>query len=63
MHAMIDDLTSQMQSLRQRRFDLGSDVEEKENQVRILRREMNALQNEIHSLDLSFNETKSGNGS
>ena len=58
MHAMIDDLTSQMQSLRQRRFDLGSDVEEKENQVRILRREMNALQNEIHSLDLSLTKQK-----
>lgn len=52
MHAHIDEISSNMQTLRQRRFNKGSQVEEMENQVRLTRREMNSLQNEIHQDEL-----------
>lgn len=53
MHARIDDLTSQIQDYRQRRYEAGVNVEEKENQVRMLRREMNHLQTDIHKMEVS----------
>lgn len=52
MHAHIDSLTEQMQAQRQRRYQIGQQVEEKENDVRKIRRLMNALQSEIHQLDV-----------
>lgn len=58
MHAKIDELTSSMKSLRQRRYEMGEQVEEKENKVRSLRRENNVLQTEIHSLDVSLTKYK-----
>lgn len=52
MHARIDEITSSISSLRKRRYDKGSMVEQLENQMRMTRREMNALQAEIHDAEL-----------
>ncbi|MGN1276152.1 MAG: chromosome segregation protein SMC [Floccifex sp.] len=52
MHAKMDDLTSQIQSLRSRRFNVGNQVEQLENTIRLLRREMNASQSELHSMEI-----------
>ena len=48
MHARIDELTSSMQTLRTRRLNQGKVIEEAENQVRRIRREMQSLQQELH---------------
>ncbi|MGM9948278.1 chromosome segregation protein SMC [Floccifex sp.] len=52
MHAKMDDLTSQIQSYRTRRFQVGNQVEQLENTIRLLRREMNASQSELHSMEI-----------
>ena len=52
MHAHIDDLTASIQALRQRRVNVGNQVEQLENEVRIQRREMSAIQSEIHTLEI-----------
>ena len=52
MHEKIDSLTSNLQTLRQKRYDLGVEVEELEHQVRKQRRQMSSLQNEIHQLEM-----------
>ena len=52
MHARIDEITSSISSLRKRRYDKGSMVEQLENQMRMTRREMNALQSETHDAQL-----------
>lgn len=52
MHAKMDDTSSQISSLRSRRFNVGNQVEKLENDIRLLRREMNALQSEVHALEL-----------
>ena len=56
MHARIDEITSNMQSLRQKRFNKGNQVEEMENQVRLTRREMSSLQSEIHQDELKLTQ-------
>lgn len=53
MHAKIDDLTSQLQTIRQQRFDTGEKVEDLENQMRLMRREMNELQQDIHQSEVT----------
>ncbi len=52
MHAYIDEITASIQSLRQRRMTVGSQVEQLENEMRLQRREMNAIQSEIHALEV-----------
>ena len=52
MHAQIDDLTASIQTLRQRRMNIGGQVEQLENEVRLQRREMNQIQSEIHTLEV-----------
>lgn len=52
MHARIDEITANMQSLRTRRYNKGIQVEEMENQVRLTRREINDLQAQIHADEL-----------
>ena len=54
MHERIDDINARMQSLRKRRFDKGTEVEQLENQLRLTRREMSAAQNDIHSMEVSL---------
>lgn len=48
MHAYIDELNSNIQSLRSRRYNKGSQMESWELEIRNLRRDMNARQQEIH---------------
>ncbi|WP_273477670.1 AAA family ATPase [Faecalicoccus acidiformans] len=52
MHARIDQITGDMQALRKRRYDKGNTVEQMENQMRSIRREMNVLQVDIHDNEL-----------
>lgn len=53
MHAHIDEITGNIASLRKRRYDKGSDVEQMENQVRMTRREINSLKAQIHEAELN----------
>lgn len=52
MHARIDQITSSISGLRKRRYDKGNAVEQMENQMRMTRREINALRSEIHEQEL-----------
>lgn len=52
MHARIDQVTSSISGLRKRRYDKGTLVEQMENQMRMTRREINALRSEIHEQEL-----------
>ena len=58
MHAKIDDLTSNLQTMRQQRFDTGEKVEHLENQMRMMRRDLNSLQQDIHNLDVAQTKYK-----
>ena len=54
MHAVLDSLSLEIQSLRQSRFDKGNDAEQLENQIRLVRREMNSKQSQIHNYEMEI---------
>ena len=58
MHAVLDSLSLEIQSLRQSRFDKGNDVEQLENQIRLVRREMNSKQSQIHNYEMEIVKVK-----
>ena len=58
MHAKLDTLTLQIQNLRQTRFDKGNEAEQMENQIRLIRREMNSKQSEIHTYEMDVVKIK-----
>lgn len=58
MHAVLDSLSLEIQSLRQSRFDKGNDAEQLENQIRLVRREMNSKQSQIHNYEMETVKVK-----
>lgn len=58
MHAVLDSLSLEIQSLRQSRFDKGNDAEQLENQIRLVRREMNSKQSQIHNYEMKIVKVK-----
>lgn len=58
MHAVLDSLSLEIQSLRQSRFDKGNDAEQLENQIRLVRREMNSKQSQIHNCEMEIVKVK-----
>lgn len=58
MHAVLDSLSLEIQSLRQSRFDKGNDAEQFENQIRLVRREMNSKQSQIHNYEMEIVKVK-----
>lgn len=58
MHAVLDSLSLKIQSLRQSRFDKGNDAEQLENQIRLVRREMNSKQSQIHNYEMEIVKVK-----
>ncbi len=52
MHARIDEITANLQTLRARRLNEGTKMEQKEAQIRTLRRESNSMQTQIHQLEI-----------
>lgn len=52
MHARIDEISANIQSLRKRRYDKGNQVEQKETSIRSVRRELSSLQSEMHQMEL-----------
>lgn len=58
MHAVLDSLSLEIQSLRQSRFDKGNDAEQLENQIRLVRREMNSKQSQIHNYEVEIVKVK-----
>lgn len=58
MHAVLDSLSLEIQSLRQSRFDKGNDAEQLENQIRLVRREMNSKQSQIHNYEMEIVKAK-----
>ena len=58
MHAVLDSLSLAIQSLRQSRFDKGNDAEQLENQIRLVRREMNSKQSQIHNYEMEIVKVK-----
>lgn len=58
MHAVLDSLSLEIQSLRQSRFDKGNDAEQLENQIRLIRREMNSKQSQIHNYEMEIVKVK-----
>ena len=58
MHAVLDSLSLEIQSLRQSRFDKGNDAEQLENQIRLVRREMNSKQSQIHNYEMEVVKVK-----
>lgn len=58
MHAVLDSLSLEIQSLRQSRFDKGNDAEQLENQIRLVRREMNSKQLQIHNYEMEIVKVK-----
>ncbi|MDO4466610.1 MAG: chromosome segregation protein SMC [Bacillota bacterium] len=58
MHAYVDELTASIQTLRQKRFDVGNEVEKMENQVRLIRREISSLQGDIHRIEMDLVKIK-----
>lgn len=58
MHAVLDSLSLEIQSLRQSRFDKGNDAEQLENQIRLVRREMNSKQSQIHNYEMEVVKAK-----
>lgn len=58
MHAVLDSLSLEIQSLRQSRFDKGNDAEQLENQIRLVRREMNSKQSQIHNYEMEIVKVK-----
>ena len=58
MHAVLDSLSLEIRSLRQSRFDKGNDAEQLENQIRLVRREMNSKQSQIHNYEMEIVKVK-----
>lgn len=58
MHAVLDSLSLEIQSLRQSRFDKGNDAEQLENQIRLVRRGMNSKQSQIHNYEMEIVKVK-----
>lgn len=58
MHAVLDSLSLEIQSLRQSRFDKGNDAEQLENQIRLVRIEMNSKQSQIHNYEMEIVKVK-----
>lgn len=58
MHAVLDSLSLEIQCLRQSRFDKGNDAEQLENQIRLVRREMNSKQSQIHNYEMEIVKVK-----
>lgn len=58
MHAVLDSLSLEIQSLRQSRFDKGNEAEQLENQIRLVRREMNLKQSQIHDYEMEIVKVK-----
>lgn len=58
MHAVLDSLSLEIQSLRQSRFDKGNEAEQLENQIRLVRREMNSKQSQIHNYEMEIVKIK-----
>lgn len=58
MHAVLDSLSLEIQSLRQSRFDKGNEAEQLENQIRLVRREMNLKQSQIHNYEMEIVKVK-----
>ena len=58
MHAVLDSFSLEIQSLRQSRFDKGNDAEQLENQIRLVRREMNSKQSQIHNYEMEIVKVK-----
>lgn len=58
MHAVLDSLSLEIQSLCQSRFDKGNDAEQLENQIRLVRREMNSKQSQIHNYEMEIVKVK-----
>lgn len=58
MHAYVDEITSNIQTLRQKRLDTGNEVEKLENQVRMIRREISSLQGDIHHIEMDLVKIK-----
>lgn len=58
MHVVLDSLSLEIQSLRQSRFDKGNDAEQLENQIRLVRREMNSKQSQIHNYEMEIVKVK-----
>lgn len=58
LHAVLDSLSLEIQSLRQSRFDKGNDAEQLENQIRLVRREMNSKQSQIHNYEMEIVKVK-----
>lgn len=58
MHAVLDSLSLEIQRLRQSRFDKGNDAEQLENQIRLVRREMNSKQSQIHNYEMEVVKVK-----
>lgn len=58
MHAVLDSLSLELQSLRQTRFDKGNDAEQLENQIRLVRREMSSKQSQIHNYEMEVVKIK-----
>lgn len=58
MHAVLDSLSLEIQSLRQTRFDKGNDAEQLENQIRLVRREMSSKQSQIHNYEMEVVKIK-----
>ncbi len=58
MHAKLDSLSVQIQSLRQTRLDKGTQSEQLENQIRLIRREMNVKQSSIHNFEMDTVKVK-----
>lgn len=58
MRAVLDSLSLEIQSLRQSRFDKGNDAEQLENQIRLVRREMNSKQSQIHNYEMEIVKVK-----
>lgn len=58
MHAVLDSLSLEIQSLRQSHFDKGNDAEQLENQIRLVRREMNSKQSQIHNYEMEIVKVK-----
>lgn len=58
MHAALDSLSLEIQSLRQTRFDKGNEAEQLENQIRLVRREMSSKQSQIHNYEMEVVKIK-----
>lgn len=54
IHSKIDDLTTQMRTKRERRVSAGSEVERREQSIRVTRRELSALKQEMQNVEVAI---------